>query len=107
MNAPATISTIQRLSAQILSGDYSGLPKVDYQHYAQGEWNTAAQYVMDSGDESEFAFMLAREIAYDDFARHGERVDYAWGGFGNWFNAHEAIYARAAESYVPAMGIAA
>ena len=85
MNAPANIPTIQRLAAQIVTGDYSGLPRVDHQLYKNSDWQAAAQYALDGDDYAELADMVAREEAHDHFVKQGEAFSDRWAGFGNWF----------------------
>lgn len=87
MNAPASIDPIQRLAAQIVTGDMSGLPRVDFQLYTNEDWEREAQCALDTNDYDELNLCIQQEIANDYFCRQGEAFDDSWRGFGNWWNA--------------------
>ena len=58
------------LAAAIRAGDLSGLPRTDYGdgYYELADWQSAADSVLDSGDEVELAAMLDTERAFEAFA---------------------------------------
>ena len=67
MNAPATITATQLLAAQIVAGDVSGLPRVDFPYYEISDFQDAAQSAVDGDDYAELKFMVQFQIDHDRF----------------------------------------
>lgn len=91
MNARTTFPTeaeaeLITLARSIMAGDFTGLPRVDTAYYEREEWQSAADYAIDSDDYSELKFMLAMERGYDEYAALPETQHDAWRGFDNWFD---------------------
>lgn len=92
------------LCERILSGDYSGLPKVDAQWYLPTDWTDAAQGWADVAGEPDDAAvaladletMLFREVAYDGWLdlSDSEQAAYAYDPH-NYFDARNRDRVRA------------
>lgn len=52
--------------------------------YTREEWRDAAQYLIDSEDDSELRFMARQQGLFDGFCRLPEREQDEWVGFGNY-----------------------
>lgn len=123
MNAPAKIKpTLEQIARELVAGNYDLLPEGDYTAYTDEQWQSEAQAYLDCVNDgyddketrAELIRMIAEGIAqvhYDSAAwRHDEfrtrRNDYDFTPFNEWFDGGYYT-ARAAESYVPAIGGAA
>ena len=72
INAKATDMDRQSTALAILSGDWSSFPGCEY--YEVADWQSAAQYAVDSGDWTEWERMLAMEAAYEQYGKYAARV---------------------------------
>lgn len=86
MNAPLVLSPLQSLALQIIEGDHSGLPKVDFPLWENADWRDGAEECLQGDGGSLLRFLTARQEAYQLF------VDWVGGDyerredadFANW-----------------------
>ena len=92
------MTTLPTLAAAIRAGVLPGLPRADYGdgYYELADWRSAADSVLDSGDEVELAAMLETERTFEAFAewqyaggceREQQRREFA--DFATWRHDRE------------------
>lgn len=82
-------SRLREIAEEIVSGNTSSLPAVEYDLLDFEDWLEAAEMLIESDDYATFRHFWAREIAYDEFCDWQYRVsakgEYA--DFDNWLDS--------------------
>lgn len=80
---------LREIAEEIVSGNTSSLPAVEYDLLDYEDWVEAAEMLIEGGDYATFLHFWAREIAYNEFCEWQYRVspkgEYA--DFDNWIDS--------------------